>query len=103
MNLSHTQLRRWYRTYNRRWFNGELPDDMDVLYAPMDREHGLAECHPNEERIITIDTMYATPRIARWFLLHEMTHHYTGDWTHGNIFQAGQMRLAMLGAFRRIW
>lgn len=102
--LSHTQLRRWYTYFNWRWFDGALPEDMDVLYAPMDDAHGLAECHPNEERIITIDTMYAgAPRIAKLTLFHEMNHHYTGQWNHGAKFQLGMVRLAMIGAFKNIW
>lgn len=102
-SLSHDRLRRWYRHFNKRWFGGELPEDMDVLYAPIDA-YGEAECHPNGERVIVIDTMYATDRkIAQWTLLHEMTHHYTGQWNHGSKFQLGMVRLAMLGAFKNIW
>ena len=102
-NLSHTRLRRLYLQYNRRWFNGELPEDMDVLYAPSDVAHGTAICHESGERIIEIDTAIAGTKWENWTLFHEMTHHYTGAWNHGPKFQLGMVRLAMLGAFKQIW
>lgn len=104
MSLSHTQLRRWYRELNRKWFDGSLPDDMDLLYAPMDDAHGLAICHANEERVIIVDPVLAAyPRFTRLILIHEMCHHYTGQWNHGAKFQLCMVRLAMRGAFKRIW
>ncbi|HZP06810.1 MAG TPA: hypothetical protein VFB43_18060 [Terracidiphilus sp.] len=103
MALSHAQLRRWYVAYNKRWFGGKLPDDMDLFYAPDDKAHGLAICHENGERMIKIDTAIAGSRWAKMTLLHECNHHYTGDFTHGVRFQAGMARLATLGAFRGIW
>jgi hypothetical protein len=76
---------------------------MDIFYAPADKTHGLATLHRNEERVIEIDTMVAGTRYAKAILLHECNHHYTGDWTHGERFQNGMLRLAILGAFRGVW
>jgi hypothetical protein len=101
--LSHTQLKRWYRSFNRRWFESRLPEDMDVLYVPDDGAHGTAICYPNGELVIEVDTALAGTRFAKMVLLHEMCHHATGDWGHGVRFQAGMARLAMLGAFKGIW
>ena len=101
--LSHSQLRRWYRTFNRRWFDGKLPEDMDVLYAPDDTAHGLAILDRTDERVITIDSTIAGTRYAKLVLLHEMVHHATGDFGHGGRFQRGMQRLAIIGAFKGIW
>lgn len=103
MSLSHAQLRRWYQTFNRKWFAGKLPDDMDVFYAPDDGAHGVAICDEQGNRCIKIDTAIAGSRWAKMTLLHECNHHFTGDFSHGVKFQAGMARLAMLGAFRGIW
>jgi hypothetical protein len=103
MTLSHTQLRRWYTSFNRRFFGNSLPADMDVFYAPDDDAHGVAVCVSEDDRLIKIDTAHAGTRFARLILLHECNHHYTGDFGHGPRFQAGMVRLAALGAFRRIW
>lgn len=103
MSLSHAQLRRWYRSYNARWFGGKLPDDMDILYAPDDSAYGVATCHENGSRVIQIDTAIAGSRWAKFTLIHEMNHHYTSDFGHGAGFQAGMIRLAIVGAFKWIW
>jgi hypothetical protein len=103
VSLSHTQLRRWYGHFNRKWFAGKLADDIDVMYAPDDGAYGMAICHENGEQVIKIDTAIAGTRFAKLTLLHEMNHHYSGDFTHGVRFQAGMARLAMLGAFKGIW
>lgn len=103
MSLSHGELRRWYTTFNRCYFFGKLPKEMDVFYAPDDGAHGIAQRHENGQCTIQIDTTLAGTRYAKWILLHEMNHHYTGDWKHGRKFQAGMLRLAMAGAFKKIW
>lgn len=103
MSLSHSQLRRWYVSYNRRWFGGQLPADMDVYYAPDDGAHGLAISTNTGEQSIKVDTASMGTRYAKLVLLHEMVHHYTGDYKHGEKFQNGMKRLALLGAFKNIW
>jgi len=103
MGLSHAQLRRWYCTFNREFFFGQLPKEMDVFYAPDDEAHGLARRYATGDCSIQVDTALAGTRYARLILLHEMNHHYTGDWGHGKRFQVGMLRLAIAGAFRKIW
>lgn len=103
MSLSHAQLRRWYLAFNRKWFGGKLPEDMDVLYAPDDKAYGTAICHEDGSRVIKIDTAIAGSRWAKMCLMHEMNHHFSGDFGHGVKFQAGMARLAMLGAFKGLW
>jgi hypothetical protein len=103
MGLSHSELKGWYRYFNRKWFDSRLPADMDVMYAPDDRTHGLAIRERTDERVIMIDTTLAGTRYAKMTLLHEMVHHDTGDFRHGKRFQGGMLRLAARGAFRNIW
>lgn len=102
MKFSHYQLGRWFRSYNKRYFEDRLPPDTDVFYAPIDN-HAHCEIHQNGERIIIIDTALWGLRHARGDLLHEMVHLDTGDFTHGKVFQSGMQRLAKAGAFRNIW
>jgi len=103
MGLSHAELRRWYHGYNRAYFFGRLPREMAVYYAPHDEAHGEAVRGETGACSIQIDTTLAGTRYARMTLLHEMVHHYTGDWGHGRRFQAGMLRLAVAGAFRKVW
>lgn len=103
MARSHSELKRWYANYNRFYFGGKLPRDMDVFYAPDDRVHGLAVKDVNGNCTIQIDTALMGTRYAKWTLLHEMAHHATGDWGHGKRFQAQMLRLAIMGAFKKIW
>lgn len=100
---SHAELKRWYANFNRFYFGGKLPREMEVFYAPSDTVHGLAQLEESGRATIQVDTALAGTRYAKWILLHEMNHHATGDWGHGKRFQAGMMRLAMRGAFKRIW
>lgn len=76
---------------------------MNVYYAPHDDAHGLARREETGACSIQIDTTLAGTRYARLILLHEMNHHFTGDWGHGKSFQAGMLRLAMAGALKKIW
>lgn len=103
MSLSHSELKSWFRYFNKKWFDGRLPADMDVLYAPDDTAHGLAIVRSATDRSISIDTALAGTRYAKLILLHEMNHHDTGEFGHGKRFQAGMLKLAIKGAFRNIW
>lgn len=103
MSLSHTELKKWFNYFNRKWFDSRFPADMDVYYAPDDRCHGLAIGDQNGEGSIKIDTAVAGTRYAKLVLLHEMVHLDTGDYGHGRRFQNGMLRLAALGAFRNLW
>lgn len=102
MNLSDAELRRWYRQYNRRWFADELPDDIDVLYAPVDGLCGEVSEGEAGDLIVRINPAYALDtRIARITLLHEMAH--IKLWpkrNHGTVFQRELQRLAIAGAYK---
>ncbi len=104
MSLSHSQLRRWYRDANRKWFGGRLPAEMDVFYAPLERKcEEATHCTETEAKAIQVNTGVCCTSCARGALIHGMNHHDTDDWTHGAKFQAGMLRLANEGAFKTIW
>lgn len=103
--LSDKQLRRWYREYNQRWFSGELPESIDILYAPITGCLGdVIDC-PAEDFIIRINPQCAfDTRMVRMILLHEMAHVAVWPYAwHGGKFQDEMQRLAALGAFKGLW
>lgn len=103
--LSDKRLRRWYRENNERWFNGRLPDDVDVIYAPVSGCSGMVTQDNAEDFILTINPKYAIDmKAVRITLLHEMVHiDLAPYYTHGERFQNAMKRLAVMGAFRGLW
>jgi predicted SprT family Zn-dependent metalloprotease len=103
--LSDSQLRRWYRDYNRRFFGGALPADADVFYAPIDGAHGDALGESNGEFTLRINPACAIDlRVVRMTLLHEMAHLKLWPYrTHGPRFEQEMQRLAVAGAFKGLW
>lgn len=102
--LCHRELKRVFDYYNARYFDGKLPSDTDVMFAPTENCIGIAEVD-HGGFIVTIDPKYAIEgRTWRLTLLHEMVHLklYPAR-THGNTFQQQMFRLAILGAFRQLW
>lgn len=104
MRLCDKQLARWYREFNRKWFDGRLPDDTDVLYAPYEGACGLV-WHEEGSFIIQINPAYAVDsRMVKFTLLHELCHiALHPDQSHGRAFQTEMKRLATSGAFKGIW
>jgi len=110
---SDALLARWYRQFNRRYFNGELPAENVILcWEPVeDCDADCAKIHEavtdkeTDDFLIRIDPIYRTSlRVAKMTLLHEMVH--VKLWphvSHGARFQREMMRLAQSGAFRRLW
>jgi|SRR5271157_4711531 len=117
---SDPQLKRWYGAFNRHWFNSELPDDVVIFWEPA---HGnLGECEVDEddkysnhhlfedgEWLIRIDPcLRFSSTISKLTLLHEMVHvrtsmakpSYQG---HGAPFQREMLRLATIGALKKLW
>jgi uncharacterized membrane protein YcjF (UPF0283 family) len=115
--LSERDLLRWYRTYNDRYFRGALPEEVDILWAPVVDGYAEVDFHRDKHSHSRLHRQEAgefviliSPSIAawtaqwRWALLHEMAH--VGLWPyqrHGPRFQAEMLRLAQAGAFRNIW
>ena len=102
--FSDRQLKRWYREINLRYHGGELPGDIDIIYAPADGCSGLVEFEA-EQTVLTINPKYfIDTRAVRLTLHHEMVHIKIGKkYGHGQRFHKEMLRLAELGAFKSIW
>ncbi|WP_446744312.1 hypothetical protein [Silvibacterium acidisoli] len=103
--LSDRQLRRWYLDFNRRFHGGDLPDDVDVIYAPATGCLGRIDFDYADAATITINPACAFDMcMVKLTLHHEMAHLKVGTkHKHGKVFQAEMLRLATLGAFRGLW
>lgn len=99
--LSHRELRRFYLYANKKWFEGKLPREMDVLFAPTDGCHAIIEQDEAGNEAITVDPKYSICTVLwKQHVLHEMAHRSSGDWKHGRKFYAEIDRLYAAGAFR---
>jgi hypothetical protein len=103
--LSDRRLRGWYREFNRRWFEDGLPEDVDVLYAPVEGCSGEMVPEDRDSFVIRINPRYQVcSGIARLTLLHEMVHVELWPYvTHGPKFEARMRKLAAAGAMRGLW
>jgi hypothetical protein len=99
MASSHLSLRRWYRYYNKLYFNNELPDDVNLIWAPLNGVHAQTD-----RQTIWMDPQTQLfPKFMRTTLLHEMAHiSCSPRASHGPVFQAEIDRLYAAGAFRRL-
>lgn len=109
-----SRLQTIYRTYNRKYFDGELPDitvgfndELVGMYATLavnvwtseedGLEHTVLQIHIDPKR-------HAGSEQERMTLLHEMCHVKLLPWRHhGKKFEEEMMRLAMRGAFKGLW
>ena len=120
------KLKRKFREYNRKYFAGRLPSETVVDWhynLPGDAEgachvHGLTACSQipasygrcSGTHLILLNTRLWPDVDGSYFtLLHEMNHldvvlsNGTARSPHGESFQNGMKRLAMIDAFRRFW
>ena len=99
-------LKKWFRTFNKRYFDGTLPNCVVFWEPAFVTGDELGEVKQEGERIILrIDpSIRFTSAVTKLVLLHEMSHlrlwPYLG---HGRKFQAEMLRLAALGAFKNLW
>lgn len=104
--LSDKQLLRWYREYNRKWFSAALPEDIDILFAPVDdcTVAKLNDCDV-QNYVLQINPRYLVDTcMVRMTLLHEMAHIKLWPYkAHGVRFQQEMLRLAKAGAFKGLW
>lgn len=100
-SLCDKQLKRWYRRFNRLYFDGRL-EDVDIFYAPTNGCCGQADEDENGERIIVIDPCFALDTCqGRIAVLHEMKHlSLFPHRKHGKRFDAETARLFGLGAYK---
>jgi hypothetical protein len=104
MSLCDRRITNWYRSYNERWFGGELPEDVDVIWAPV-----VGCCadlnvlfNDPESYILRLNPRHSIDMNAcRINLLHEMVH--IKLWPrrlHGTPFHKEIQRLAAIGAYK---
>jgi hypothetical protein len=104
MKLCDKELGRTYREFNRRWFNDELPHDVDVFFSPAEDCYGQVQ-EEDGGWTLQINPKYAVEsRMWKLVLLHEMVHLQVRPYKrHGVVFQEAMQALARLGAFERLW
>ena len=95
---SHISLKRLYNTYNRKYFDNRLPQDTQIMWAPMDSAHG--KCWQDEHIIHLDPPLQANVRFARIILLHEMCHLACPESHHGKDFHREIARLFAAGAYK---
>lgn len=111
---SDAKLKRLYTRLNRKYFNGQLRDDVAVFWEPCQDNIAVTfefdapdPGHPDEYELgIRFDPQVAgLPSVIRARMLHEMCHVKTWDKRrrseHGNGFWAEMDRLWQTGAFRQ--
>ena len=105
------QLKKIYDTYNRKFFNNQLPRDTQIGYNDeIEGKHGLTLGIEDEETHHRFFIIYISPTThtdmgqKRLTILHEMCHVRLHPLTnHGREFQEEMKRLAMRDAFKEIW
>ena len=115
MPLSDRKLRRWYREFNKKWFEGQLPANTEVWYEHVEGACAMVEydgCgvtfdESTDTFLIRINPALGwSNRLAAFALLHEMCHIAVGlnpKYNHGVRFQHRMLLLAGAGAFRKLW
>lgn len=109
---SDRRLKRWYNSINRRFYAGQLPDDVELWWEPCAGAYAETleiERAPGAEPqlLIRIDPcLIGMPEIAQIKLRHECIH--VAQWgrkrwkDHGKKFQQELDRLYHAGAFRHL-
>ena len=106
-------LTKWYKQYNKKYFNNDLPVENVILcWEPIPEHDALCskiyEADTDKDTgdfLIRIDPMYvSSERISRLTLLHEMLHIKLWPYvSHGDRFQKEMIMLAVAGAFKKLW
>ena len=104
--MKETKLQRAYRYYNRKYFGNNLPNPPEIKI----KWGSLPDSEMGDfgEDEIRINRKLRDSRCQwRFTLLHEMQHAALDEIEtrsdHGKEFQKGMLRLAKLGAFKRLW
>jgi hypothetical protein len=101
--ITDRTLRRWYRTYNDKYFGGRLDDDVDVFFCKIPGYYAYVE---GETNCVSFDirvchTLQNDVKGARRYLLHEMVHveHWPKTW-HNEKFYNRIAELVQAGAYK---
>lgn len=106
---SHWSLRRYYLHFNRKYFDGQLPLNVQVTWEPNDSSshactHRQRWTDGSWTFHIKMDpALKGVLDFMLILLLHEMVHVKLWDPKHGKKFQAEMHRLAEMGAFDDLW
>ena len=108
---SDRKLRRWYKQYNQKFFDNQLPADAVVSWEDCGpSEIGGTDRLADGRFILAVDPILRYLKltvVARSTLLHEMAHvklwESSPNHQHGPVFQEEMLRLARLGAFEKLW
>lgn len=105
MTESDPTLKKWYQHYNRKYFGGELPDDVVLFWEQSSEIYGDCNEMADGEMVIRINpAIMGFAPLWQITLLHEMAHLKLWPYeTHGKKFQNEMLRLATLGALKKIW
>ena len=100
MGNSHISLRRLYNFYNRKYFDGELPKDIEIIWHPCDDNNGRSDNLKGKIPRIWIDpSIQAQPKFVRIVMLHECLHIKNPRMNHGKVFKQEIKRLFEAGAY----
>ena len=108
---SDKQLKHWFSKYNRKWFNGELPEDTVVIWEPVNgcfaETCPIYEVEAGKFIIRMNPSQRGWPSFWKLTLLHEMCHLHLWNehpkHNHGKVFDREMQRLALAGAFHNLW
>jgi hypothetical protein len=103
--LSVRRQRRWFRTFNRRYFGNQLPPRTRLNFHEADGYWGWVLGDAKDSCTLSMHHhCKADSRVGRIFLLHEMVHIHLDPYPfHGPRFEAEMRRLANEGAFQDLW
>lgn len=105
MAASNRSLRLVYNKWNAQYFQGQLPQDIQLLWEPVNG-NAIAEFDMSKEPwVIRLDpSLRFSPSMWKMALLHEMVHtKLAPNRQHAKRFQDEMMALAKQGAFRSLW
>ena len=116
MPLSDRKLKRWYREFNQKWFDGQLPANTEVWWENVDASCasvdydgcGATFDESTDTWLIRINPALGwSPRLSKFALIHEMVHIAEDipnpKRAHGAKFQYRMLLLAAAGAFKDLW
>ena len=102
---SDRQLKRWWGTYNRLYFDNSLPDTI-VFWEAVSSAYATHQVVEGQH-VIRINSgvgRVAKRGIGSCVLLHEQVHQRLYPYQrHGKRFNRKMLRLAEAGAFDEIW
>jgi|HubBroStandDraft_5_1064220.scaffolds.fasta_scaffold206100_2 hypothetical protein len=114
--MTEKQLTRLYKTYNRKFFDGKLPETIPIVLVDMSQGEDIGVCTTVQlQGVVPLHSIYLDSSLKdrdplmKFSLLHEMAHaKLHPDGTHDGgpaerAFDDEMLRLACRGAFHKLW